>query len=104
MRLSLMKAARGRVQCSVPEIRAGSRPLSSVIVLELSASDLGSDDGRVLTDGLKFVPALIDHEGVVRSKRRASRGRRGNVGESALAIIIIHRICARCGPGTDIAI
>jgi hypothetical protein len=83
----------------------GRKPsLSSVIVLELSASDLGGDDARVLTDGLIFIPALIDHEGVVSSKRRACRGSRGNVGESACAIIIIHRICARCGPGTDIAI
>ena len=57
---------------SLPSGNPGRKPsLSSVIVLELSASDLGDDDARVLTDGLKFIPAVVDHEGVVRCKRRA---------------------------------
>ena len=82
----------------------GRKPsLSSVIVLELSASDLGGDDAHVLTDGLKFIPALIDHEGVVRSKRRACRGSRGNVGESAIAITLFTVYVPVTVPG-DVAV
>ena len=52
---------RGRIQCSVPEIRAG--PLFSVADSKLPPPDPGGDKARVLTDSLKSIPVLIDHRG-----------------------------------------
>jgi hypothetical protein len=89
----------GRVQCSVPEIRAS--PLFSVADSKLPPPDPGGDNARVLTDSLKFIPVLIDHEGVASSKHRSSPG------ESACAIITIQPISARCHRGilgTDVAV
>jgi hypothetical protein len=70
---------------------------SSCLVQILSPTEAGDDNARVLTDGLKSVPVTIDHEGVVSGKPR------GSLGESARAVLI-HRICARCGPGTYVAV
>jgi hypothetical protein len=78
--------------------RAGSHPLSSVARSKLPPSGAGVNDARVLTDSLKFIPALIDHEGEVSSNHRGF-----NLGESACAIII-HLISPRYGPGTYVAV
>src|SRR5271168_3769897 len=78
----------------------GGKPsLSPVAPLELPPSDPGDDNARILTDGLKFMPVIIDHEGVVSSKHKVDE----ILGESARAIVI-HRIRARCGPRTCVAV
>ena len=75
------------------DVAPGLKPSSSpVAAWKLPPHEAGDDGARVLTDSLKFIPALIDHEGEVSSKSIAS------LHESARAIVI-HRVCAGCGPG-----
>ncbi len=101
----LIEAARAAGEQTPKNEAVGIRPareswkplLSPVTGWKLPPGDASDDDARVLADGLKFGIAGVDHERVVRSKRR------GNLRECAGAVGI-HLVCARCGPGTDVAV
>lgn len=67
------------------------------VIRVLLPAETGDDDTRVLTDGLESIPAIIDHEREVSSKPLTG------FGEGTRAVVI-HRIRASCGPGTDIAV